>query len=381
MVKGWVPISVREGVKQRLDKIYNSDTKRPPNLKFTAYVENMLQGIIDNDERVRQFGQFLEPLSISEDHVLLDDHYQNGRYFVELSARPGAMVFCQEDASTICMHVGFCLALPEVHKALIAKGIRPSQMKLLDTYTDEAADNKKKQREAAIIKEHRRIFNELLDLGFVVKERGNTNEPITLVGKNSEIQFPTFVTANDLTDLDRIGFWEMVKKYIKVGKKETKESLKDRADMIFYLTHPEKNRDKYRPDFDSMTEQEMRDWIDRWQEAFERLPKHVEERSQTKKLPPDSNKGFRRDEKAQEADEKEVMEMDPRKRYGRGKITKIEEIETREEGFRNPMYEAEYYTREKQTPEWVLEDKSSKNRLKELEKQKLTEKKKAESDA
>lgn len=127
MVKGWVPISVREGVKQRLERIYNSDTKRPPNLKFTAYVENMLQGIIDNYERVREYGQFLEVLSFSDSHVLLDDHYQNGRFFVELSTRPEAMVFCQEEASTICMHVGYCLALPEVHRALINKGFTPSK--------------------------------------------------------------------------------------------------------------------------------------------------------------------------------------------------------------------------------------------------------------
>lgn len=125
MVKGWVPISVREGVKQRLEQIYNSDKDRPKNQKFTAYVDNLLSDIVDNDQRLREYGSFMELINCDVNYVMLKDYFSGKYIIVEMAVKSGVLLYCQEDNSGSCIHVGFCLALPQVCKALIDKGYPP----------------------------------------------------------------------------------------------------------------------------------------------------------------------------------------------------------------------------------------------------------------
>jgi len=53
------------------------------------------------------------------------DHWRGKHFFIQISAKDKVALYCQEDNSENCVHVGFCYALPQVYKALIKKGFRP----------------------------------------------------------------------------------------------------------------------------------------------------------------------------------------------------------------------------------------------------------------
>lgn len=153
MVKGWVPISVREGVKQKLEQIYNMDTKRPQNQRFTAYIENILLEFVEHDERVRKYGAFLEVASYSDNHILIMDREVGKHFFVQIaSEHKNAKLYCQEDASKNCVHVGFALGLPQVYKLLVSKGMYPresSQAPFVD-FTKTVSERRKEHQKQKI---------------------------------------------------------------------------------------------------------------------------------------------------------------------------------------------------------------------------------------
>lgn len=69
---------------------------------------------------------FLTVESMNDNRVTIMDDW-NRKHFFHVDILPGDQVvlYCQEDASSECIHVGFCLALPQVYQALIRKGYTP----------------------------------------------------------------------------------------------------------------------------------------------------------------------------------------------------------------------------------------------------------------
>lgn len=122
MVKGWSPISVREGVKQELEEIYQSDKRRPKNQKFTAYIENMLLQKIDFEKSLEEHGHIFKFETVDDNHIILMDNFIGKHVFVNFHEK---ILYCEEHNTIDCAHVGFCYGIPEVYKALIDKGLKP----------------------------------------------------------------------------------------------------------------------------------------------------------------------------------------------------------------------------------------------------------------
>lgn len=139
MAKGWVTLNVRE-VKEKLQQIYGIDKKRPESQKFGNWLDNLLTEMVDHDERVRKYGKLLEVISCDDNHVLIKDNWQGKHFFVEISSKANGTLYCQEDASSTCLHVGYGLALPQVYKALIQKGFRPPEFYILTRVVDKTID-------------------------------------------------------------------------------------------------------------------------------------------------------------------------------------------------------------------------------------------------
>lgn len=123
----WSTLTVRNELKERLQRIFESDPKRSKNQKFGSWLDNLLYDIVDHDETVQRYGNFLEVEGLTDNHVLIMDNWKGNHFFVQISAEDKGALFCQEDGSTTCLHVGFCLALPQVYKALIRKGFIPGK--------------------------------------------------------------------------------------------------------------------------------------------------------------------------------------------------------------------------------------------------------------
>jgi hypothetical protein len=130
MVKGWITISIREEIRQKLESIYLRDPKKPRNQRFNAWLDNLLFGIVEYDEKLQEYGAFLQVESIGDAHVLLMDNLTGKHVVIQISrkgsGKPGQALYCEQHLSTDCLHVGFCQALPEVFKVLISKGFTPS---------------------------------------------------------------------------------------------------------------------------------------------------------------------------------------------------------------------------------------------------------------
>jgi hypothetical protein len=126
LVKGWIPISVKEGIVQKLEERYHKDRKRPKNQKFTPYVENLLLEIIEYEEALNEYGYIFSLENVTDDHIILMDNFIGKHVFVYFH---DSHLYCEEHEDVQCDHVGFCYALPDVYKTLIARGLRPKRLK------------------------------------------------------------------------------------------------------------------------------------------------------------------------------------------------------------------------------------------------------------
>src|SRR6266849_9269235 len=74
MAKGWSTVAVVEGLKERLETIYEKDLKRPQNQKFGAWLNNHLLEFADYQQKIEQYGQFLEFVEAMDNRISIFDH-------------------------------------------------------------------------------------------------------------------------------------------------------------------------------------------------------------------------------------------------------------------------------------------------------------------
>jgi hypothetical protein len=129
MVKGWSPISVTVELYDRLNDIYESDNKRPENQKFSPWINTILQKFADHSQALKQYGPFLEFKDTSENMIHIFDHKLNKSIDVYINGKKKELQ-CETDKKTDCLHVGFCFAIPEVYKVLIAGGFKEPKKRI-----------------------------------------------------------------------------------------------------------------------------------------------------------------------------------------------------------------------------------------------------------
>jgi hypothetical protein len=125
MVKGWLTLSIKEETVSRLAAIWEHDTRRPDNQKFTAYINNMLSEFIEYNEKLHRYGAFLEYLDARDNRINLYDNLHNKSVTVYVDSREKRLRCDTHDNRSDCLHTGFCFAIPEIYKILIERGFRP----------------------------------------------------------------------------------------------------------------------------------------------------------------------------------------------------------------------------------------------------------------
>lgn len=98
-----------------LERKYNTEKSKNPNLSFAAFVSESALIELERRRMLRE-AQFISLVGFSDDAVILKDMRKNGR-LIEVQIRNKNLKCIAEDTSD-CIHVGFALALPEVRKAL-----------------------------------------------------------------------------------------------------------------------------------------------------------------------------------------------------------------------------------------------------------------------
>lgn len=123
MAKGWTAISIKEDLEKRLRKRYEKDKRRPANQAFTAYVDTLLNDILDYTEKVDQYGAFLQYDGAHDNRISLFDNLKKKSVTVFVNDKEKKLV-CELDQSDCCLHVGYAFAVKEVYDILIAHGFR-----------------------------------------------------------------------------------------------------------------------------------------------------------------------------------------------------------------------------------------------------------------
>lgn len=231
MAKGWKSVSHRDEIIQRLESIYREDRKRPKNQKFNAWFDGLLDEFVEYNEKLKEYGAYLEAQMIEYNYALLMDNLKRKHVFVNI-CREGKALYCEEDASTDCMHVGFCLALPKVYKVMLDRGFTPPIYE----------ENKYKELRMA---DELGQLPELKYFDHMKFESSNITMPV----------------------LKRL-----VLKYLSESAKASNKGriVKDKLDLIYAMAHPgkeipEKIRDT----------QEMENTMARWEDDLERLVKNA----------------------------------------------------------------------------------------------------------
>ena len=99
----------------QLQKIYEKEKIKQPNLKFATFIAE--SAIIELERRkILKEAQLLSLVGFGDDCVIIKDIRKPERLF-EVQIR-GNSLKCIGDDKSDCIHVGFSLALPEVRKAL-----------------------------------------------------------------------------------------------------------------------------------------------------------------------------------------------------------------------------------------------------------------------
>ena len=123
---GWTTVSLRKERIEALIQMYHRDNKRPRTQKFGAWLDNYLYELTTYEELTAKYGHFIALENITDNHILLLDNIAEKHYFVKMNPKIIGLV-CEQDESTQCVHVGFCLAIPQVYRALINAGYRTQE--------------------------------------------------------------------------------------------------------------------------------------------------------------------------------------------------------------------------------------------------------------
>jgi len=121
--KGWKSLTLREETMNKLQKMWQTDLSRPRSQTFTSYVEDFLTSLVEREDRLRKYGFFMRFEGAGESHVTIFDNTKRKSVTVRIDSK-GKALYCLEDDSSTCIHVGFCYAIDQVLKTLIAKGFK-----------------------------------------------------------------------------------------------------------------------------------------------------------------------------------------------------------------------------------------------------------------
>lgn len=125
--EGFKSITVSDYVYGRFQEVFESNKKTLANKGVTSlsgYVTYMLEEVMERDRTFARYAPKIENISVEDDRVVLKDNIRNR--IVEVVLQKGE-INCLLCDSRDCVHVGYVFSLPDVYKALNARGVnRPN---------------------------------------------------------------------------------------------------------------------------------------------------------------------------------------------------------------------------------------------------------------
>lgn len=123
----WKTLTIRGELKDRLQKSFESDEKKYPKQSFSSWVDTKLDNIVKYEELVREYGAIFEFQTITEGNIIIQDNFSGKHVFVDWQEGP-SYLYCEEDNSHHCEHVGCCYEKPIVFEALVRRGLIPKTL-------------------------------------------------------------------------------------------------------------------------------------------------------------------------------------------------------------------------------------------------------------
>src|SRR5581483_8254540 len=124
MAAGWVTIAIRKEVKNRLEKMYQTDLARPRNQKFTAWLDERLSKIISWQEAIAAYSPFVKFEGAHDNQIILFDNLKDERVNVWINSQDMRLECEADPENPLCAHVGYCFAIDDILKILTNKGFK-----------------------------------------------------------------------------------------------------------------------------------------------------------------------------------------------------------------------------------------------------------------
>ena len=137
-VKHRVRLNLYDNVANRLQELLDQDVRhKAKSESYDSFVNEFIWYHIKEQDVLRRYGPFLTWMG-AYDNIFSVYDYKLGKT-VEIQVADKEL-YCREDDTTNCVHIGFCYAVPEVYKRLIEIGFKPLQA------LTKVVDKKERQR-------------------------------------------------------------------------------------------------------------------------------------------------------------------------------------------------------------------------------------------
>ena len=124
--EGFKSITLSEVVYDKFHGIYqdNKETLAMRGINsFAGYITYMLEEMMEKDKTFAKYAPKIECVDVDSDRVILKDNIKNRTRVIEVVIQRGEL-FCEFCEESDCIHVGYVFSIPEVYKALNARGIK-----------------------------------------------------------------------------------------------------------------------------------------------------------------------------------------------------------------------------------------------------------------
>ena len=108
--KGFRTITIAEQVYEKV-KLKAEQEKK----SIASYATQVLASVIEADDRLSRYAPFIEVVGFEGNAAILRDHKVDRIIEVYMHKKE---LMCVYDGSKECVHVSFCLALPQVRKVV-----------------------------------------------------------------------------------------------------------------------------------------------------------------------------------------------------------------------------------------------------------------------
>ncbi len=126
--KGWKNVTLRPSVVTKLNENFRAEkNKYSESATLGTYANDILESVLDNKDYIRRYAPLKWEGAAGNLFVIKDNFKQTT---IEIEIHGGKkMLWCREDKTDDCDHIGFCWAQNDVYTELKKHGFKPPKMK------------------------------------------------------------------------------------------------------------------------------------------------------------------------------------------------------------------------------------------------------------